>query len=330
MSETDKKEEIALEPLKKLISEGKLGGAIGALLSPSVEDRYSAQLYLLKLYFSMFIYLLSTFCSGKLRFDSPAINDLYLKLCIVIEAALDSPGFEELKKMYHRPFETLLTAGGEADFDIEWECGYGQYYAQIQSKIDEMFILNGSKIFEIEKELNDFFQLATDAIKAYRADTEKVFAGMLKKIDADHPTWKGGDGEKPVATQNVSDKTSQAPTAKRYSTAAGDAVLDKHIVLGKRDGRACLLFNKEVNVYLNQIFIEPQVYNLIHFLYTMRNRESGFKLQEFEARGIVGSKKLVTMHKKAINKLCEKHGVKDIFYKFPEDKWGLNRELDCC
>ena len=54
------------------------GGVIGFLLSESEQDRYSAQLYLLKICFSAFVYFLSVFCSTKVRFDSPEINDLYL------------------------------------------------------------------------------------------------------------------------------------------------------------------------------------------------------------------------------------------------------------
>ena len=69
------------------------------------------------------------------------------KLCIKIEEILECPKFSTLHEVYQRPFDNILSF---EDVDIEWEYGRSQICADLQSKIDEMYIRNGRKEYELE------------------------------------------------------------------------------------------------------------------------------------------------------------------------------------
>ena len=117
---------------------------------------------------------------------STATNEKYLLLCIEIEKILENPQLDTLYKAYRRPFENLLSAD-----DIDWEYGGRQRCNGFQSQIDEMYIRNGTKEFE----LDDAEHLTLTKIKSYvnalektQQDLDKSFLDSKKIITKYHTT----------------------------------------------------------------------------------------------------------------------------------------------
>ena len=131
------------------------------------DPLFLRDLFRLRLYYGMFRRFMEIFAGGPVLLGGPVENERYLQLCIKIEEILECPKFSTLREVYQRPFDNILSFG---DVDIEWECGGSQMCADLQSKIDEMYIRNGRK--ECELEPAELLVLAE--IKRFLENYEKV------------------------------------------------------------------------------------------------------------------------------------------------------------
>lgn len=112
-----------------------------------------------------------------------------------------------------------------------------------------------------------------------------------------------------------------------------DIVLDEHIVLSNKGGYF-LLMRSENNRLLYKQKIRRQAFNIINYLYTIRNKNikktfSGKELVEATNKKLIGAPKLLSMRVNEVNNYCEKYEVKPIFHPFPNYRYGLNPLLDC-
>jgi hypothetical protein len=118
----------------------------------------------------------------------------------------------------------------------------------------------------------------------------------------------------------------------KFFAKSGDVELDKHIVLHRKGQQCYLLLNKKGNGFEKKIPIRPQTYKIINAVYGVRRKDpSGLTLFEFcHPRKIAQNDRTISTRINELNKLCEDHGITQILTKFPDDRWGLNRNLGCC
>jgi hypothetical protein len=118
----------------------------------------------------------------------------------------------------------------------------------------------------------------------------------------------------------------------KFFAKSGDVELDKHIVLHRKAGKCYLLLNKKGNGFEREVGIRPQTYKIINAVYGVRRKDpSGLTLAEFcYPRKIAQNDRTISTRIGELNKLCEDHGITPILTKFPEDRWGLSRNLGCC
>jgi hypothetical protein len=117
-------------------------------------------------------------------------------------------------------------------------------------------------------------------------------------------------------------------TTSRYPLGDKTLLLDKNIALEKDGDVPHLLFERNGAIFKHKRRIRPQAFEMIRFLYTMRNKqEKTFKLEEFAERGIVGNKRTASDRIRGINDICAEVDIQPIFHKFPGHKWGLNPNL---
>lgn len=118
----------------------------------------------------------------------------------------------------------------------------------------------------------------------------------------------------------------------KFFAKSGDVELDKHIVLHRKGQQCYLLLNKKGNSFEKKVSIRPQTYKLISAVYGVRRKDpSGLTLFEFcHPRNIAQNDRTISTRINELNKLCEDHGITQILTKFLDNKWGLNRQLDCC
>jgi len=118
----------------------------------------------------------------------------------------------------------------------------------------------------------------------------------------------------------------------KFFAKSGDVELDKHIVLHRKGQQYYLLLNKTGNGFEKKIPIRPQTYKIINAVYGVRRKDpSGLTLFEFcHPRKIAQNDRTISTRINELNKLCEDHGITKILTKFPDERWGLNRNLECC
>jgi len=295
-------------------------GLIANIINPSPEVSYSAQLFSIRLLLASFFNFLSVFCKSPCKYDSSVVNDIYLRHCIIIEDFVKLPEFKELELMYKRPFQSLIKGGAdEPDFGVEWDY-WGPQLANLISKVEELFIRNGSKTFKLEDEFKIFLSLTEKTIKEYRKKTDAGFAQIVKQLE-------GRFGK-----QEEENDHSEREGEVKYYAKDGDIELDRHIWLHQEDDKCYLLLNKKGNGFEKRISIRPQTYKIIRAAHGVRPRDpSGLKLSEFcHPRKIAKNDQTISTRIKELKELCEEHGVSQILTKFPGDRWGLNRSLGCC
>ncbi|MDD3661473.1 MAG: hypothetical protein PHG63_00220 [Candidatus Dojkabacteria bacterium] len=107
--------------------------------------------------------------------------------------------------------------------------------------------------------------------------------------------------------------------------------LDKDILLAQKDGKSFeLMLFKDGAVYKYTEKIRPQAARILQHLYTIRKYgRPHLKAQEMADKNLASSAKTITTRIAEVNRLCKKYKVREIFYCFPENKWGLNPELGC-
>ena len=114
--------------------------------SDKTSDRsFLRDLYLLKLYYSLFLRLVETFIGGYIISTSTDTDEKYQLLCIEIEKILENSQLDILRNANWQPFENLLSVD-----DIDWEYGGSQRCYDFQGQIDKEYIRNGKKEFELE------------------------------------------------------------------------------------------------------------------------------------------------------------------------------------
>jgi hypothetical protein len=89
--------------------------------------------------------------------------------------------------------------------------------------------------------------------------------------------------------------------------------------------------NKKCNGFEKEVSIRPQTYKIINAAYGVRHRDpSGLTLFEFcHPRKIAQNDRTISTRINELNKLCENQSITLILTKFPDDRWGLNRNLGC-
>ncbi len=111
----------------------------------------------------------------------------------------------------------------------------------------------------------------------------------------------------------------------------GDIALDADILL--TTDNHLLLHKKKAGDYKDTMKITPQAANIIRHLYQTRNyadtqaQSLGELATRFTKNHSVVS---ISNNIKKINDLCKENKVKTILHKNSSDKWGLNKNLDCC
>jgi len=311
----DREQEKILEQVEQI-------GLVVAFLNVSdKEDIPSAQIYALKLWVSSLFNFLSVFCNTECSYDSQRVNAVYLRHCLVIEKLLDDPQFFELKEMYQRPFETLLKGGADdPDYHFEWDLSWGSQMALLVSKVDEMFIRNGSMTFELDESFKSFLKVTAEVILEYKQKTKEGFAQIVMQME-------GRFGK-----QKEENDDSQSQSEGKYYAKDRDIELDKHIWLHQEENKCYLLLNKKGNGFEKRVSIRPQTFKIIRAVYGIRHKDPfGLKLIEFcHPRNIAANDQTISTRIKELKQICEKHGITQILTKFPGDRWGLNRKLGCC
>jgi hypothetical protein len=112
----------------------------------------------------------------------------------------------------------------------------------------------------------------------------------------------------------------------------GDIELDADILLTKDSH--LFLHKKKAGDYKDKKKVTPQAASIIRFLYQVRNYSgsNAETLGELARRFTKNQKSTVSISNniKKIEDLCKKNKVKPILHKDSNDKWGLNKNLDCC
>ncbi len=112
----------------------------------------------------------------------------------------------------------------------------------------------------------------------------------------------------------------------------GDIELDADILLTKDSH--LLLHKKKAGEYKDKKKITPQAASIIRFLYQVRNYQGSHteSLGELAKRFTKNQKSTVSISNniKKIEDLRKENKVKPILHKDSNDKWGLDKNLDCC
>jgi hypothetical protein len=112
----------------------------------------------------------------------------------------------------------------------------------------------------------------------------------------------------------------------------GDIALDADILL--TTDNHLLLHKKKAGDYKDTVKITPQAASIIRHLYQTRNYADtqAQSLGELAIRFTKNQKSTVSISNNInkINNLCKENKVKTILHKNSSDKWGLNKNLDCC
>lgn len=114
------------------------------------SEHYQKSLYRFKLYYPSLINLLDIHFGGDVIHTDSDINRIYLQHCIKIEKILND---SQLSNSFNgwKPFDNLLSLDLN-EVDIDWEYGGRRNCLDIQSRIDELYIRNGSKSFELDSD----------------------------------------------------------------------------------------------------------------------------------------------------------------------------------
>jgi len=135
---------------------------------PSLGER----LYLLRELYARVWSILDAVCTGRILFSDEVLNQYYVKLCLLIENYLEAQDLSVLKKDYRRPFESLYNID-----DIDWEYDGSMFVRDFIGKIEELWILNGEKVFK-DPYILSFLQQVDQCIEKYQSCKKKVEAGF--------------------------------------------------------------------------------------------------------------------------------------------------------
>lgn len=111
----------------------------------------------------------------------------------------------------------------------------------------------------------------------------------------------------------------------------GDIELDKDICITTKN--KLLFHKKKAGDYKDEKKITPQAANIIRYLHQVRNYTDTHaqSLGELATRFTRNNSTISISNKiKEANDLCAQNKVKPILHKYSNDRWGLNKNLDCC
>lgn len=144
------------------------------------DHPFLRDLFRLRRYYELFQRFMEDFTGGYIIIGGSAVNKTYLELCIKIEEILEHPKFSMLREVYQRPFDNLLSLD---DVDIEWQYGRSQDCAELQSKIDEMYIRNGSKEHNFESTEILFLEEVTKFLNSYKKTKQESDSDFIERAE---------------------------------------------------------------------------------------------------------------------------------------------------
>jgi len=109
---------------------------------------YDKQLYRLRKYYNALNKFLEIHDGGLEVLTRDEVNRIYLIQCVKIEEILEDDSFKKLRKKTWRIFDNLINP----ENDIEWDMGGKQKCNEFSSAIEELFIKNGQKTYDLGPE----------------------------------------------------------------------------------------------------------------------------------------------------------------------------------
>ena len=109
-------------------------------------SHYDKQLYRLRKYYNTLKKFLEIHNGGLEALTRDEVNRIYLILCVKIEEILEDDSFKKLRKKTWRIFVNLVNP----ENDIEWDMRGKQKCNEFSSAIEELFIKNGQKTYDLE------------------------------------------------------------------------------------------------------------------------------------------------------------------------------------
>ena len=136
--------------------------------------------------------LLDLYCTGLLCIPDARLDNIYLKLCLLAENVLYTPGLEDLRQRYHRPFESLY----DSEMSVVWERCTKDMTRSFASEIEEAYIRAGEG-FWADSTIQDFLWDADQHIGLYqerkRAE-EKQWEDRVTRVVEERASELGGTG----------------------------------------------------------------------------------------------------------------------------------------
>jgi len=125
---------------------------------------YQNNLFRLRTFYLLLVDFLSIHFSGDVLITSQLVNRMYLKLTIRIDEIVKQDGFEPYAHMDWKPFDNLLYIHPKETEEF-WENTGRKQISNFQSEIEDDFIRNGEKQFDLNdddkrliSEINQFFE----------------------------------------------------------------------------------------------------------------------------------------------------------------------------
>lgn len=112
-----------------------------------------------------------------------------------------------------------------------------------------------------------------------------------------------------------------------YQTRDGDIVLDESMVLQDKT----LLFEPlRGGVFKKSAGITPKSARIIAHLFGIRKYMKHAKTLDELSSALGGRKNSISNEINKIKKVCDDNGLQPILYKYANQEWGLNSQLQCC
>lgn len=164
---------------------------------------YSKELFRLRTFYNLFIQLLSTHFSGYFLLSSEEINRVYLRLCIQIENILKQKEFKQLDNLEWKPFDNLLAI--DSDTDLDWEYGRRRTCLNFQSEIENLFLRNGEKEFELDENDEKLFTSINTFLEQYEKekDDKKRMHNIIKELMPNFPNNSNKNQTPSIKKTNV-------------------------------------------------------------------------------------------------------------------------------
>lgn len=143
---------------------------------------FKKEVFRLLTFYSLLLKFLDVFFSGYRIHTSTQVNMMYFTLCNIIQDSLSRDGFTSLRSYPWRPFDNLMSL--DPDYpEVDWEYGGRKKYTDFLSQIQELHLVNGEVLFELNsidlKQINKI----QNFIGEYSEQKNTSDAQFLKNID---------------------------------------------------------------------------------------------------------------------------------------------------